>query len=48
MLKSMTKPINRKKMLAALICGMLGCVFMCSGDWLMIYGDTAYHGKYIG
>lgn len=36
---------KRKKMIAALICGMLGCVFMCSGDWLMMYGDTAYHGN---
>lgn len=32
-------------MTAALICGMLGCVFMCSGDWLMMYGDTAYNGN---
>ena len=37
--------IKRKKMIAALICGMLGCVFLCSGDWLMMYGDTAYHGE---
>lgn len=36
---------KRKKMIAALICGMLGCVFLCSGDWLMMYGDTAYHGE---
>lgn len=39
------KTVNLRKMTAALICGMLGCVFMCSGDWLMIYGDTAYHGE---
>lgn len=45
-LKSTTnKPVNRRRITAALICGMLGCIFMCSGDWLMIYGDTAYHGK---
>lgn len=45
-LKSTTnKPINRRRIIVALICGMLGCIFMCSGDWLMIYGDTAYHGK---
>ncbi|MCM1164395.1 MAG: hypothetical protein NC299_09985 [Lachnospiraceae bacterium] len=36
--------INRKKVIAALICGMLGCVFLCSGDWLMIYGNTAHSG----
>ena len=35
---------NRKKA-AALICGMFGCVFLCSGDWLMMYGNTAYHGQ---
>ena len=23
---------------------MLGCVFLGSGDWLMMYGSTAYHG----
>ncbi|MCM1488717.1 MAG: hypothetical protein NC203_10165 [Firmicutes bacterium] len=37
--------INRNKIIIALICGMLGCVFLCSGDWLMIYGDTAYNGE---
>ncbi|MCM1054868.1 MAG: hypothetical protein NC394_05015 [Bacteroides sp.] len=36
--------INRKRIIAALICGMLGCIFLCSGDWLMIYGDTSYNG----
>ena len=39
------KSIDPRKIIAALICGMLGCVFMCSGDWLMMYGDTAYNGK---
>ncbi|MCM1334782.1 MAG: hypothetical protein NC084_06605 [Bacteroides sp.] len=38
------EPVNRKKAIAALICGMLGCIFLCSGDWLMIYGDTAHGG----
>jgi len=28
----------------ALICGMLGCLCFGAGDWLMIYGDTAYTG----
>lgn len=31
-------------MVLALLCGMLGCVFMGSGDWLMMYGSTTYHG----
>ncbi len=26
---------------------MLGCAFMCSGDWLMMYGDTAHYGDVI-
>ena len=30
---------------AALICGMFGRVFLGSGDWLMMYGNTAYHGQ---
>lgn len=36
---------NRKKMIAALLCGMLGCICMGAGDWLMLYGDTAYEGN---
>lgn len=35
---------NRRKMLAALLCGILGCVCFGAGDWLMIYGDTTYGG----
>lgn len=26
---------DRKKIISALLCGMLGCIFMGSGDWLM-------------
>lgn len=37
----------RKKIVISLICGMIGCIFMCSGDWLMMYGDTSYEGKLI-
>ncbi|MCM1328262.1 MAG: hypothetical protein NC253_02380 [Ruminococcus sp.] len=37
--------INKKIMTISLICGMIGCVFMGSGDWLMMYGDTAYGGN---
>lgn len=28
-----------------LLCGIAGCILMAAGDWLMIYGDTAYQGK---
>lgn len=35
---------NRQKMLAALLCGILGCICFGAGDWLMIYGDTAHTG----
>lgn len=37
--------IVQKKVIIALLCGMLGCILMCSGDWLMIYGSTTYHGE---
>lgn len=37
----------RKKTVISLICGMIGCIFMCCGDWLMMYGDTAYEGRLI-
>lgn len=39
------KMINSGKMAFALVCGILGCILMGSGDWLMIYGDTAYEGS---
>ncbi len=35
---------NRQKMTAALACGLLGCLCMGTGDWLMLYGDPAYDG----
>lgn len=35
---------NKKKIISALICGMLGCILLGSGDWLMMYGNTTYHG----
>lgn len=35
---------RRNKITAALLCGMLGCVCFGTGDWLMIYGDTAHEG----
>ncbi|MDO4321715.1 MAG: hypothetical protein Q4C61_04230 [Lachnospiraceae bacterium] len=40
-----SKGIKRKKMTAALLCGLAGCICMCAGDWLMLYGDTAYSGS---
>ena len=36
--------MNGKKMRIALLCGMLGCVFMGTGDWLMLYGDPTATG----
>lgn len=33
--------MTSKKMTAALICGMAGCLCFGGGDWLMIYGDTS-------
>lgn len=35
---------SRRKMIAALRCGLLGCVCFGGGDWLMIYGDTTCVG----
>ncbi|MCM1145282.1 MAG: hypothetical protein NC407_11290 [Lachnoclostridium sp.] len=36
---------SKRRIIIALICGMFGCVFMGSGDWLMMYGSTVYHGN---
>ena len=36
---------DRKKLAAAMICGILGCFCYGGGDWLMMYGDTTYSGK---
>lgn len=35
---------SRRKMSLSLICGLLGCLCMGAGDWLMLYGDPAYDG----
>lgn len=40
-----SKRINRNKMIAALLCGILGCICLGAGDWLMIYGNTVYAGS---
>ena len=32
--------ISKGKMIAALVCGMLGCLCFGGGDWLMVYGDA--------
>ena len=29
---------------SALFCGLLGCLCYGGGDWLMLYGNPAYHG----
>ena len=31
--------MGHRKKAATLICGMLGCVLLGSGDWLMMYGN---------
>ena len=36
--------MNSKKIKIALLCGMLGCVLMGTGDWLMLYGDPTITG----
>lgn len=38
---------QNKKMIIALICGILGCFCYGGGDWLMMYGDPSHSGKYI-
>jgi len=35
----------KKKMIICLICGLLGCLCMGIGDWLMIYSDPTYKGE---
>ena len=40
------KSIN-KKMIIALICGILGCFCYGGGDWLMMYGDPSHTGRLI-
>lgn len=37
--------LAKRKRVAALICGLLGCLCFGSGDWLMLCGDPAYTGK---
>lgn len=37
--------IEKRKIAIALVCGMLGCLCFGSGDWLMLYGDTAHDGS---
>lgn len=32
--------MNSKKAKIYLLCGMVGCVLMGLGDWLMLYGDS--------
>ena len=36
-----------KKMIIALICGIMGCFCYGGGDWLMMYGDPSHSGKLI-
>ena len=36
--------MNETRIKTVLLCGMLGCVLMGTGDWLMLYGDPAATG----
>lgn len=36
---------TKGKIKFSLLCGILGCICMGVGDWLMLYGDTAYRGS---
>lgn len=36
--------MKKNRMKIALVCGMLGCLCYGGGDWLMMYGNLAYHG----
>lgn len=36
---------RRRKMASSLLFGILGCTCFGAGDWLMLYGDTAYAGS---
>jgi len=37
--------MKHRTMMLCLFCGLLGCVCMGAGDWLMIYGDPTYTGS---
>jgi hypothetical protein len=37
--------MSDKKLKLSVLCGILGCFCFGSGDWLMMYGDTAYTGS---
>ena len=34
-----------KTIITSLVCGMLGCILMAIGDWLMVYGDVSHSGE---
>lgn len=36
---------TKEKINFSLLCGILGCFCFGVGDWLMLYGDTAYKGS---
>lgn len=41
----MTSEFSAGQLRRALLCGILGCLLMAGGDWLMLYGNTAYSGN---
>lgn len=38
------RAVNSKKIKIAILCGMLGCVLLGTGDWLMLYGEPTATG----
>lgn len=41
----MENKVDKKTLVLAMICGILGCFCYGGGDWLMIYGDTTSSGE---
>ncbi|MCI5656140.1 MAG: DUF6796 family protein [Candidatus Pseudoruminococcus sp.] len=37
--------MTKRKLSFSLICGILGCLCLGGGDWLMMFGDVNYRGK---
>jgi len=42
---NMENKVDKKTLVLAMICGILGCFCYGGGDWLMIYGDTMSSGE---
>ena len=38
--------MTKRKMMIAVVCGMVGCLCFGAGDWLMMYGAADYDTRY--